>query len=42
MRNTAQMGMEPMATPPDRFSAEIRESVERWPPIVKAADIRPQ
>ena len=38
----AQMGMEPIATSPDRFSAEIRESVVRWPPIVKAAGIRPE
>ena len=35
----AQMGMEPIATPPDRFSAEIKEAVVRWRPIVKAAGI---
>ncbi|HET7096404.1 MAG TPA: tripartite tricarboxylate transporter substrate-binding protein [Casimicrobiaceae bacterium] len=35
-----QRGMEPIATPPDRFGAEIREAVVRWPPIVKAAGIR--
>ena len=38
----AQMGMEPVATPPDQFAADIREAVVRWPPIVKAAGIRPQ
>ena len=38
----AQMGMEPIATSPERFSAEIREAVVRWPPIVKAAGIRPE
>jgi tripartite-type tricarboxylate transporter receptor subunit TctC len=37
-----QMGMEPVALPPDQFKVEIRESVARWPPIVKAAGIRPQ
>lgn len=36
----AQMGMEPIATPPDRFATEIREAVVRWPAIVKAAGIR--
>jgi tripartite-type tricarboxylate transporter receptor subunit TctC len=36
----AQMGMEPIATSPDRFSAEIRDALVRWPPIVKAAGIR--
>jgi tripartite-type tricarboxylate transporter receptor subunit TctC len=36
----ALMGMEPIATPPDRFSAEIKEAVVRWRPIVKAAGIR--
>jgi hypothetical protein len=38
----AQMGMEPLAPPPEKFSAEIREAVLRWPPIVKAAGIHPQ
>jgi len=38
----AQMGMEPMATPPDRFGAEIKEAVQRWRPIVRAAGIRPE
>ena len=38
----AQMGMEPLATSPDQFSAEIREAVARWPPIAKAAGIRPE
>jgi tripartite-type tricarboxylate transporter receptor subunit TctC len=36
----AQFAMEPRLTPPDRFAAEIREAVVRWPPIVKAAGIR--
>lgn len=36
----AQMGMEPMATSPDQFKAEIRESVVRWRPIVRAVGIR--
>ena len=38
----AQMGMEPIAMPPNRFAAEIREASRRWPPIVKAAGIRPE
>ena len=38
----AQMGMEPLATSPDQFGAEIREAVTRWPPIAKAAGIRPE
>jgi tripartite-type tricarboxylate transporter receptor subunit TctC len=37
-----QMGMEPLVTPPDKFEAEIRESVRRWPPIVRAAGVKPQ
>ena len=37
----ARMGMEPMATSPDQFNAEIREAVVRWPPIVRAEGIRP-
>jgi tripartite-type tricarboxylate transporter receptor subunit TctC len=36
-----QMGMVPLATSPAEFSTEIREAVVRWPPIVKAAGIRP-
>ena len=36
----AQMGMEPLATSPAQFGAEIREAVARWPAIVKAAGIR--
>jgi tripartite-type tricarboxylate transporter receptor subunit TctC len=36
----AQLAMEPRLTPPDRFAAEIREAVLRWPPVVKAAGIR--
>jgi tripartite-type tricarboxylate transporter receptor subunit TctC len=36
------MGMEPLATSPDQFKAEIRESVVRWPPIVRAVGIRPE
>jgi tripartite-type tricarboxylate transporter receptor subunit TctC len=36
-----QMGMEPVALSPDQFRDEIRESVARWPPIVKAAGIHP-
>ena len=35
-----QMGMQPMGTTPAEFSAEIRDAVVRWPPIVKAAGIR--
>jgi tripartite-type tricarboxylate transporter receptor subunit TctC len=38
----AQMGMEPLATPPDRFGAEIRTAVKRWPPIAREAGIRPE
>jgi tripartite-type tricarboxylate transporter receptor subunit TctC len=38
----AQMGMEPLATPPEQFSSEIREAVTRWPPIAKSAGVRPE
>lgn len=38
----AQMGMEPLATSPDQFSAEIRQAVMRWAPIAKAAGVRPE
>jgi tripartite-type tricarboxylate transporter receptor subunit TctC len=34
--------MEPLATSPDQFSAEIRQAVTRWAPIAKAAGIRPE
>jgi len=37
----AQMGMEPLATPPDAFAAEIRDAVKRWQPIARDAGIRP-
>jgi tripartite-type tricarboxylate transporter receptor subunit TctC len=37
-----QMGMEPLATSPDQFSAEIRQAVTRWAPIARAAGIRPE
>jgi tripartite-type tricarboxylate transporter receptor subunit TctC len=42
MERFTQMGMEPTVTPPDRFEAEIREAVKRWPAIVRAAGITPQ
>jgi tripartite-type tricarboxylate transporter receptor subunit TctC len=35
------MGLEPMATTPELFSADIRESVVRWRAFVKAMGIRP-
>ncbi len=38
----AQMGMDALATPPEQFSAEIKEAAARWPAIVRAAGIRPQ
>ena len=38
----AQIGMEPLATSPDQFSAEIRTAVMRWPPIARGAGIRPE
>jgi tripartite-type tricarboxylate transporter receptor subunit TctC len=37
-----QMGMEPLATSPEQFSAEIRQAVTRWAPIAKAAGVRPE
>jgi tripartite-type tricarboxylate transporter receptor subunit TctC len=37
-----QMGMEPLATSPEQFSAEIRQAVTRWGPIAKAAGVRPE
>ncbi|HTS20420.1 MAG TPA: tripartite tricarboxylate transporter substrate binding protein [Casimicrobiaceae bacterium] len=36
-----KMGMEPLAPTPAEFSAEIRRSVQRWPPIAREAGIRP-
>jgi tripartite-type tricarboxylate transporter receptor subunit TctC len=38
----AQMGMEPVSAPPDRFGAEIRAAVKRWPAIAKAAGVQSQ
>jgi len=38
----AQMGIEPVATTPDQFSAEIRSAVARWAPVVSAAGISPK
>jgi tripartite-type tricarboxylate transporter receptor subunit TctC len=35
------MGLEPMTTTPELFSADIRESVVRWRAFVKAMGIRP-
>jgi tripartite-type tricarboxylate transporter receptor subunit TctC len=37
-----QMGMEPLATPPDQFGVEIRDAVKRWRPIAREAGIRPE
>jgi tripartite-type tricarboxylate transporter receptor subunit TctC len=38
----AKMGMEPLAPTPAEFSAEIKRSVQRWPPVAREAGIRPQ
>lgn len=37
-----QSGMEPLATTPEEFSAEIREAAARWPALVKAIGLPPQ
>jgi len=37
-----QLGMEPLATSPEEFSAEIREATHRWPQVVKAMGLPPQ
>jgi tripartite-type tricarboxylate transporter receptor subunit TctC len=34
--------MEPLATSPEEFSAEIREATHRWPQVVKAMGLPPQ
>ncbi len=38
----AQMGMEPLGTSPELFSAEIKNAVGRWPPVAQSVGIRPQ
>ncbi len=37
-----QLGMEPLATTPEAFAAEIRESVARWPALVNTIGIHAQ
>ena len=37
-----RQGMTPIGSTPERFAADIRAGVARWPPIVEAAGIRPQ
>jgi tripartite-type tricarboxylate transporter receptor subunit TctC len=37
-----QMGMEPSATTPEQFSAQIKEAVTRWPPVARSVGIRPE
>ena len=37
----AQTALEPVGSSPERFAADIREAVVRWPPIVRAAGIHP-
>lgn len=37
-----QLGMEPLATMPEAFAAEIRESVARWPALINATGIHAQ
>jgi len=39
-RKLVAMGTEPAGSSPDEFAAEIRDSLQRWPAIVKAAGIR--
>jgi tripartite-type tricarboxylate transporter receptor subunit TctC len=36
----AQLGMDPLSSTPERFAAEMRAQVARWPAIVKAAGIK--
>jgi len=36
----AAFGMEPLGSTPERFGADVREAVARWPAIVRAAGIR--
>jgi len=35
-----RQGMDPIGSTPERFAADVREAVARWPAIVKAAGIR--
>jgi len=37
----AQMALEPVGSTPERFAADIREAVARWPAIVRSVGIRP-
>jgi tripartite-type tricarboxylate transporter receptor subunit TctC len=37
-----QLGMEPVATTPQEFSAEIREATGRWPAVAKAMGLKPK
>ena len=37
----SQMGMEPLASPPAEFAAEIRAAVKRWPAVARAAGVQP-
>ena len=36
----SQLGMEPLGSTPERFAADIRAQLARWPEIVKAAGIK--
>jgi tripartite-type tricarboxylate transporter receptor subunit TctC len=38
----AQAGLEAISTTPDAFAAEIRESMARWPRVVKSLGLRAQ
>ena len=36
------MGMDPLTTSPEQFSAEIKAAVARWPAVARAAGVQPQ
>ena len=36
------MGMDPLSTSPEQFSAEIKAAVARWPAVARAAGVQPQ
>ena len=35
-------GIEPVGNSPEAFAAQIRDDIERWHPIVKAAEVKPE
>jgi tripartite-type tricarboxylate transporter receptor subunit TctC len=38
----AKLGFEPQIWPPENYAAFLVEEMRRWPPIVKAAGVKPE